>query len=120
MLIHLLLIIAFVSTCVCLCLCMLVCACVCVFRYMSKGKERKRGREMGEEREEGKKRATLFTLSIDIMPQVLYSPPLFTPAMIFAITMPSCIVRPQDSVGLVEQFPGVFLTDCSPLRFYHP
>ena len=120
MLILLLLIIAFVSTCVCRCLCVLVCACVCVFRYMSKGKERKRGREMGEEREEGKKRATLFTLSIDIMPQVLYSPPLFTPAMIFAITMPSCIVRPQDSVGLVEQFPGVFLTDCSPLRFYHP
>ena len=120
MLILLLLIIAFVSTCVCRCLCVLVCACVCVFRYMSKGKERKRGREMGEEREERKKRATLSTLSIDIMPQVLYSPPLFTPAMIFAITMPSCIVRPQDSVGLVEQFPGVFLTDCSPLRFYHP
>ena len=115
MLILLLLIIAFVSTCVCLCLCMLVCACVCVFRYMSKGKERKRGKEMGEKRGERKKRATLSTLSIDILPQVLFSPPLFTPAMIVAIAMPSCIVRPQDFVCLVEQFPGVSLTNCAPL-----
>ena len=96
---------------------MRVCVCVCVFRYMSKGKERRRGKEMGEEK--GRKgergRATLSVLSIDIMPQVLYSPPLFTPAMIFAIAMPSRIVRPQDSVCLVEQFPGVFLTDCTPL-----
>ena len=94
---------------------MLVCACVCVFWYMSKGKERKRGKEMGEKREERKKRATLSTLSIDILPQVLFSPPLFTPAMIVAIAMPSCIVRPQDFVCLVEQFPGVSLTNCAPL-----
>ena len=56
---------------------------------------------MGEKREERKKRATLSTLSIDILPQVLFSPPLFTPALIVAIAMPSCIVRPQDFVCLV-------------------
>ena len=56
---------------------------------------------MGEEREERKKRATLSTLSIDVLPQVLFSPPLFARVMIFAIAMPPRIVRPQDFVRLV-------------------
>ena len=116
MLIHLLLIVAFVSTCVCVFVHVCVCVCVCVcFGTCQRGRKEREEKRWVKRGRKRKKRATLSTLSIDILPQVLFSPPLFTPAMIVAIAMPSCIVRPQDFVCLVEQFPGVSLTNCAPL-----